>query len=225
MSEGSFPPNSASSDRTLRGIALTLAGGALWGVNGTVSKYIMATYDVDPLWFVCVKELTACWLFLAMAALRKRASLKEVLHTPRALAGILRFAIGAILFSQVAYLEAINWTNAGTATVLQSLSMALVLVVVCIRSKRRPRRREALGLVLAFAGTYLVATGGSLDALIAPGWPAVGPYLCCGGGLANDTAGSPDASVGQLRRQRAGLPLFGLSALCPFPAMGTYALP
>ncbi|MCI1933950.1 MAG: DMT family transporter [Atopobiaceae bacterium] len=168
MSEGSFPPNSASSDRALRGIALTLAGGALWGVNGTVSKYIMATYDVDPLWFVCVKELTACWLFLAMAALRKRASLKEVLHTPRALAGILRFAIGAILFSQVAYLEAINWTNAGTATVLQSLSMALVLVVVCIRSKRRPRRREALGLVLAFGGTYLVATGGDPSTLSLP---------------------------------------------------------
>ena len=51
-----------------RGIVATLVGGTFWGLNGTVSKWLMDTYAIDPLWLVCLRELAACWLFLAAAA-------------------------------------------------------------------------------------------------------------------------------------------------------------
>ncbi len=144
----------------LRGVFITLLGGALWGANGTVSKFLMDAYNVDPLWLACVRELTACWLFLAVALLRNRRRLIDALHSPRDLWGILLVALGGIIFSQVAYLEAIDWTDSGTATVLQSLEMPMVLVYVCLTTRRKPRKREALGLFLALVGTYLVATAG-----------------------------------------------------------------
>lgn len=152
----------------LRGIALTIAGGALWGLNGTASKYLMSVYQVEPLWLACVRELTACWLFIAAAAVTNRERLTGVLRDRRGLLAILAVALGGILFSQVAYLEAIDWTNSGTATVLQALEMPMVLVYVCLRMRRRPRRRELLGLVFAFAGTFLMATGGNPTQLQLP---------------------------------------------------------
>lgn len=156
--------------RIRRGIVATLVGGTFWGLNGTVSKWLMDAYAIDPLWLVCLRELTACWLFLAAAAVtaRGREQLRGVWRSPRDLLAILGVSLGAILFSQVAYLEAIDWTNSATATIMQSLGMVLVLGYVCVTMRRRPRRREALGVVLALAGTYLVATGGNPGQLNLP---------------------------------------------------------
>ena len=156
--------------RIRRGIIATLVGGTFWGLNGTVSKWLMDAYAIDPLWLVCLRELTACWLFLAAAAAtaRGRGQLAGVLRSPSGMLQVLGVSLGAILFSQVAYLEAIDWTNSATATIMQSLGMVLVLVYVCLKMRRRPRRRELLGVGLALAGTYLVATGGNPGQLNLP---------------------------------------------------------
>ena len=156
--------------RIRRGIVATLVGGTFWGLNGTVSKWLMDTYAIDPLWLVCLRELTACWLFLAAAAVtaQGREQLTGVLRSPRGLLQVLGVSLGAILFSQVAYLEAIDWTNSATATIMQSLGMVLVLAYVCVRMRRQPRRRELLGVALALVGTYLVATGGNPGQLNLP---------------------------------------------------------
>ena len=153
-----------------RGIVATLVGGTFWGLNGTVSKWLMDAYAIDPLWLVCLRELTACWLFLGAAALtaRGREQLTGVWRSPRDLLAILGVSFAAILFSQVSYLEAIDWTNSATATIMQSLGMVLVLVYVCLKMRRSPRRREILGVALALVGTYLVATGGNPGQLNLP---------------------------------------------------------
>ena len=67
--------------------------------------------------------------------------------------------------TQVTYLNAIKWTNSGTATVLQTLNLLFVLAWVCLRGRRLPGKRETLGVALAFMGTVLIATGGDLTTL------------------------------------------------------------
>jgi len=62
------------------GIAMTLCGGVLWGVNATVSKILMGTYHASPLWIACVRELAAGVLFLTCSAIM----------TPKLLTGALR---------------------------------------------------------------------------------------------------------------------------------------
>ena len=163
---GAAPASERS--RVRRGMLFTVVGGALWGLNGTAAKFLMDTYAIDPLWFACLRELTACWLFLGMAWMRNREKLVGAVTSPKALVSILGVSLSAILFSQVAYLEAIDWTNSATATVLQSLSMVGVLCYVCVKMRRLPKRREALGVVMALVGTYLVATGGNPGSLSLP---------------------------------------------------------
>ena len=50
------------------GIAMTLCGGVLWGVNATVSKILMGTYHASPLWIACVRELASATTITTVCA-------------------------------------------------------------------------------------------------------------------------------------------------------------
>ena len=151
-----------------RGMLFVLIGGASWGAFGTAAKYLLDTYHVDPMWLIDIRELCACWLFLGTAFAFDRKNLTTVIRKPKELTKIFVVSLFAILFSQVAYIYAVNATNSGTATIMQSLGMLGVLVFVCVVGKRWPRRREILGIVLALIGTYLLVTGGNPGTLSLP---------------------------------------------------------
>lgn len=151
-----------------RGMLFVLIGGASWGAFGTAAKYLLDAYHVDPMWLIDIREIFACWLFLGTAFVFDRKNLTTVLKSPQELAKIFVVSIFAILFSQVAYIYAVNATNSGTATIMQSLGMLGVLAFVCVIGRRWPRRREILGIVLALLGTYLLVTGGNPGTLNLP---------------------------------------------------------
>ncbi|MDD6462252.1 MAG: DMT family transporter [Bifidobacteriaceae bacterium] len=150
------------------GFLMAAGGAVLWGLNGTLSKYLMSHYGVTPLWFSCVRQLTAGLMFLACAAIRTPRSLKGVVTSPREMGRMLFLSIFCVLLVQLGYLEAIDWTNSATATVLQSVNILFVLVYVCVRAHKAPRRRDAIGAVLALLGVFLLATGGNPAKLALP---------------------------------------------------------
>jgi len=150
------------------GIVMTLLGGVLWGMNATVSKLLMANYHASPLWIACVRELCAGIIFIVCAAIMTPKQLTGIVRDRKSYPRLLAVALICVLLVQVSYLSAIDWTNSGTATVLQSLNLLFVLGFVCIRGRRLPGRREAVGVALAFVGTVLIATGGNLSTLKLP---------------------------------------------------------
>lgn len=154
--------------KMLAGAVATLLGGALWGCNGTLVSFLLTHYNVDSMWLVCVRELGASVLFLATAALTNRENLVGIMRSRSAMKMLLITAFTSILFSNICYVETISWTNSATATVLQSLSVIMVMVWVCYSTHRRPRKRELVAAALALAGTYLLATGGDPSTLALP---------------------------------------------------------
>ena len=152
----------------LVGIAMTLCGGVLWGINATVSKILMGTYHASPLWLACVRELAGGALFLACSAVVTPKLFAGVWKDRKSYPWMLVTAAICVLLVQVAYLESIDWTNSGTATVLQSLNLLFVLGYVCLRGRRLPGKRETIGVALAFVGTALIATGGDFTMLKLP---------------------------------------------------------
>ena len=63
------------------------------------------------------------------------------------------------MLCQYSYFQTIEWSNAGTATVIQYLGPALIVVWVCLRTKRLPEKKEVLGMYLfAVTGIFLIAT-------------------------------------------------------------------
>lgn len=159
----------AQTPRTLLiGMGVTLLGGCLWGMNATVSKILMNTYHATPLWIASIREIFAGLLFLACAGFSQPRQLlgavKDLKFYPTYILG----AFFCVMATQVTYLQAIDWTNSGTATVLQTLNLLFVLAIVCIRDRRAPGVRESIGILLAFSGTCLIATNGDFTTLTLP---------------------------------------------------------
>lgn len=152
----------------VRGIICAFVGACCWGFSGTCSSLMTGQYGVPVLWITCVRLLLAAALFLAVIIVKDYRSLLAVLRDGRSLLRIAGFGILGVLLTQVSYLSAIAYTNAGIGTVLERLGLIVIMFWTCFQMWRAPRLREMAGLVLALAGTVLIATKGQLGSLQIP---------------------------------------------------------
>ncbi len=150
------------------GIAVTLLGASLWGLSGACAQWLFAHASVSPLFVTAVRMIAAGLLFLALLELRQPQVVRRMLADRETRRQLVTFGCGGLYLCQVTYVASVGLTNAGTATVLQSLGSALILAGACVRGRRLPRAREGVGLVCALAATALVATGGDPRALAIP---------------------------------------------------------
>ncbi len=151
--------------KLLKGCGITLLGAACWGANATVAKYLLDEYHVESSWLVAVRQLGSCWLFLLTAFLVNKQQLKAAWSSPKNILRIFMLGIFGVLASNLTYIETIRTTNPATATILQMLSVLFVMIYTCFRTWSKPNKREAIGVVLALVGTFLLATGGNIHEL------------------------------------------------------------
>ncbi|MEG0072133.1 MAG: DMT family transporter [Raoultibacter sp.] len=153
----------------IRGIICALIGATCWGFSGTCAQMLMDLQGVPVFWITCVRLLGAALLFFIVIMVRDRRALAAVLRDWRSLVAIFAFALLGVLLTQISYLSAISYTNAGTGTVLERLGLIVIMCYMCVRTRRLPRLKEFLGLVLAIGGTFVIATQGDFGNLaIAP---------------------------------------------------------
>lgn len=154
--------------RFWRGVIAALVGGAMWGFSGTCAQYLYQHYEIDPLFITWVRMLGSGILFLILLAFTQRAKLRAIAGDNRELGRLALFGIAGLFLCQFTYTTSVNATNAGTATVLQSLNTVFILAATCLMMRRAPRAMELGGLALALVATWLIATKGNLTALMIP---------------------------------------------------------
>lgn len=174
--------NDASSHKMITGVLATLVGGSFWGFSGTSASFLFDTYHVDTLWLMSVRQILAGLLFMAVVVTRDRERLIKLWTTPADRKQLLLFTAFGLLFNQLCYLSAVRLTNAGTATVFQCLQLVVVMGYACVTAHRLPRTREALGILLALGGTFLIATGGDPSTLSISPMGLLAGLLCAVGG-------------------------------------------
>lgn len=154
--------------RFWRGVVAALIGGAMWGFSGTCAQYLYQHYEIDPLFITWVRMLGSGILFLILLAFTQRGKLRAIAGDRRELGRLALFGIAGLFLCQFTYTTSVNATNAGTATVLQSLNTVFILAATCLIMRRAPRAMELGGLALALVATWLIATKGNLTALMIP---------------------------------------------------------
>lgn len=150
----------------VRGIIFTLVGGTLWGFSGTCGQYLFSFESVDPAWLTVTRMLSAGIILLAFSYPTQREAMKGILKDKCSLIRLLIFSVFGLTSCQYTYLAAISYSNAGTATVLQYLGPALIMIVSCLMVKRLPTAREFFAILLAISGTFLLATHGNPGSLV-----------------------------------------------------------
>ncbi len=146
--------------RVIRGCICAGLGGVFWGFSGTCGQYLFSHYPINSLWLTCVRMLSAGIILLALALIKNRAEVKRLLRSPKDLALTVLYGVGGILLCQYSYMTGISHSNAATTTVLQTLTIVMVMVIACCTSRRIPQWNEILSVLLALFGTFMLATGG-----------------------------------------------------------------
>lgn len=152
-------------NRQVLGTVMALAGGTFWGFSGCCGQFLFEQKGVQAPWLVTVRLFLAGLLLISAGfCFNKKANL-NIFKRRRDILHLLAFSIFGITFCQFTYFMAIQASNAGTATVLRYLSPVLILVVVCLRGKRIPKRLELGAILLSLFGTFVIGTHGDIHTL------------------------------------------------------------
>ena len=150
--------------KALKGTIFTVIAGIAWGLSGTSGQYLMA-HGISALVLTNIRLIIAGLLLILLAYTKSRDKFMAFLKDTSSLFSILLFSLFGLFLNQLAYLSAIQETNAGTATVLQYVCPVGILAYTCIKDKVAPTLSEIISMFLAIGGPFLIATHGQLDQL------------------------------------------------------------
>ena len=148
-----------------KGFLLVLTGGILWGTSGACGQFLFEHKGMVATWIVPYRMLFAGAVLLVLQYIRRRNKIFAVWKGRRDILEILIFALIGMAGCQFTYFYSIQYSNAGTGTVLQCLSTVMITAVTCIMARRRPYALEVVAVICAFAGAYLLATKGNPGSL------------------------------------------------------------
>ena len=150
--------------KALKGTLFTVIAGIAWGLSGTSGQYLMA-HGISALVLTNIRLIIAGLLLVLLAYTKSRDKFVAFLKDKSILISLLLFSLFGLFINQLAYLSAIQETNAGTATVLQYVCPVGILAYTCIKDKVAPTLSEIISMFLAIGGTFLIATHGQLHEL------------------------------------------------------------
>ena len=150
--------------KTVKGTLFTVIAGIAWGLSGTSGQYLMA-HGISALVLTNIRLIIAGLLLVLLSYIKSKEQFLAFLKDQSSLFSLLLFSLFGLFLNQLAYLSAIQETNAGTATVLQYVCPVGILAYTCIKDKVAPTIAEIISMILAIGGTFLIATHGQLNQL------------------------------------------------------------
>lgn len=150
--------------KAFKGTLFTVIAGIAWGLSGTSGQYLMA-HGISALVLTNIRLIVAGLLLVLLSYIKSKEQFLAFLKDKSSLFSLLLFSLFGLFLNQLAYLSAIQETNAGTATVLQYVCPVGILAFTCIKDKVAPTIAEIISMILAIGGTFLIATHGQLDQL------------------------------------------------------------
>jgi drug/metabolite transporter (DMT)-like permease len=147
---------------------------SIWAFNFTVTKYVLDE-GFQPLAYSCLRFGAAGMLFAVLTYGRERSFRLE----PRHALLLLGAAFVGIYVNQIAFVYAIDLTNASTTALIFGTLPIMTALIASAFGVERLSRRFWFAAALSFAGVALVAIGGE-------------------GGLASDLTGDLLAFLGAI---------------------------
>lgn len=149
----------------LRGYFAVTSAAVLWGIAGTLAKYLFASKSIPPFLLVQVRMALA---FVVLAVVLGVIAPRSLKIAWRDLKYLSLFGIGGMAAVQFTYLFAISETNVATAIFLQYLAPVLTAIYSWLFEGLRLDRPLLITLSLAIAGSYLLVFGTNAQLLVSP---------------------------------------------------------
>jgi len=134
---------------------------ALWGISGNAAQVLFQAYNITPQWFAAFRALVVGVVLYVL--LRPTFPRKHILR-------LFFFAIVGFVGLQIFYYLAVTYSSAAIATLLEFLSIPLVVLYETIVDKQHLSYTKIAVIFLAVIGTALLSLGGAhgLQLVISP---------------------------------------------------------
>ena len=142
----------------IKGIIITIIAGICWGFSGACGQFLFDNKGVTSNWLVPIRLISAGTAVLVFLFIREGKKVFAPWKNKRDAKEFLIFATCGMTLCQYSYFTAIQYSNAGVATVLQYTGPVLILAWVCLKEKRLPKGYEGLALLLTLAGAFILTT-------------------------------------------------------------------
>ncbi|MFR1976632.1 MAG: EamA family transporter, partial [Coprococcus sp.] len=90
-----------------------------WGLSGVCGQYLFQTKEMTATWLVPVRLFVSGLLLLAFFLAKDAKRTLSVWKNKKTAIDLLIYSFAGIMLCQYAYFQTIEWSNAGTATVVQ----------------------------------------------------------------------------------------------------------
>lgn len=151
-------------NKTLAGVLAAALGGTFWGFSGCFGQYLFTYKNVTSSWLVPIRLLVSGFLILLLLTFQKK-NIFKVFEEKRNIGKMIVFALFGMAISQYGYFSAVQYSNAGTGTILQYLGQIMLLIYVCIATPRLPRKNETIAIILSMVGIFIMTTHGNVSEL------------------------------------------------------------
>lgn len=151
--------------KSLKGILFTLLAGICWGLSGVAGERLMLEGDITAKWLVPVRLLSSGIILMTHQIIVHKKGIFDVFKSRKNVFDMFIYAVFGIMLCQFTYFYTIQHSNAGTATVLQYMAPAIIMVVTCIGERRMPRLTEGICVVMVLSGVFILATHGDVSSL------------------------------------------------------------
>ncbi len=151
---------SSGSGHPWRGLTLVLLAGAIWGTIGTAVQLIHERSSLSPLTISAYRAVAAVIVLVAAAAVLGRLDACRALVRTQ---GRRALAVGVLTATfQLLFFVAVVLSGVGVTTVVcLGFAPVLLLAVASVRRRRLPSTGQAVPVVVAVAGLFLVGLAGT----------------------------------------------------------------
>jgi len=142
----------------LKGELLVLIAALAWGISGSCGQFLSQNQQVDPLYISFLRLSIGGVVILGMAIAFHRKEVIAFVRDKSLYGTLLAYSVCGVIMCQVAYLEAIAYTNAGIGTMMEQFALLIILAITCWRENRKPFNKEVAAIICAIIGIVLVTT-------------------------------------------------------------------
>ena len=158
--------NTTSKSNTIKGILFAIIAGTLWGLSGICAQFLFQQRNLTPEWVVCVRLITSGTILLIVGYMKEGKQIFDVFKDKTHTKNLVLFGILGMFGVQYTYFVAIKYSNAPTATVIQYLGPAIILIYQCLKSKSLPSFVEFFALILSLLGVFVLVTHMDISTLV-----------------------------------------------------------
>lgn len=155
-----------SKNNTIKGTLFALIAGTLWGLSGICAQFLFQNKNLTPEWVVCVRLISSGIILLAVAYAKEKNNIFKIFKSKRDVKDLVLFGILGMFGVQYTYFVAIKYSNAATATVIQYLGPAIILIYQSLRNKSLPSFIELFAVVLSILGVFVLVTHMDINSLV-----------------------------------------------------------